>query len=156
MRRGGFRDARADEALAWEAAVKLLQSAITLSRLAEEEATHSKLALTFCVVDLHGNVVLKHRMDGSMLIAIEMAERKAYTSASLLMPTSEMAKSALPGQPFALLATAAGDKFWIDAGGVPFRVDGQIVGGFGVSGATAAEDQRVAEAAIRAFEALKP
>ena len=46
-----------------------------------------------------------------MLIAVEIAERKAYSSASLLMPTSDMIKDALPGQPFSLLATAAGDKY---------------------------------------------
>jgi len=37
------------------------------------------------------------------------------------------------------------------AGGMPLECDGVLVGAVGVSGGTAAEDQRAVDAAIRAF-----
>ena len=132
--------------------MNILKSAITLARLAEEEATRAGLKLTFCVIDLHGNVVLKHRMDGAILISVEMAERKAFTVAALHIKTSDISAGSAPGQPFSLLATAAGERYWIDGGGVPFHVGGQFVGGFGVSGGSVAQDVAIAEAAMKAFE----
>jgi uncharacterized protein GlcG (DUF336 family) len=135
-----------------EKPMNILKSAITLAGLAEEEAVSAGLKLTFCVIDLHGNVVLKHRMDEAILISVEMAERKAFTVAALHIKTSDISAGSAPGQPFSLLASAAGDRYWIDGGGVPFHVGGQFVGGFGVSGGSISEDVAIAEAAMKAFE----
>lgn len=60
----------------------LLQSARRLADLVEEEANRTGIAVTFCAIDIHGNIILKQRMTGAILISIEMAERKAYTSAA--------------------------------------------------------------------------
>ena len=43
------------------------------------------------------------------------------------------------------------DSFSIIGGGFPVTVDGQIVGGVGISSGTAVEDQVVAEAALVYF-----
>lgn len=64
--------------------MNLLETAKRLAELAEEEARRMNVPITISVVDIHGNIVLKHRMSGALLISIEMSERKAYTSASLL------------------------------------------------------------------------
>lgn len=130
----------------------LLTPAIALAKLAAEEACRLNVKLTFCVTDLHGNVILKHRMTGSNLISLEMAERKAYAVAALHMKTSDMAAKSLPGEPFHILMAAAGDKYWIDGGGVPFLIKGELVAGFGVSGGSVAQDVAVAEAATKAFD----
>ncbi len=131
----------------------ILTPSIRLAALAEAESRKIGAKMTFCVIDLHGNLVLKHRMTGSILIGLEMAERKAYASAALQMKTADMSAKSAEGEPFHILMVAAGDKYWIDGGGVPFRVDGEIIAGFGVSGGTVAEDVAVAEAAINAYEA---
>lgn len=133
----------------------ILASAIKLAEFAREEAGRLKVPMTFCVIDLHGNIVLKHRMTGANLISLEMAERKAYTVAALHMKTSEISALTQAGQPFHLVAMAAGDRYWTDGGGVPLSIDGQLVAGFGVSGGSVAQDVEVAEAAIRAFEAAR-
>lgn len=131
----------------------ILTPSIQLAAFAAAESRKIGAKMTFCVIDLHGNMVLKHRMTGSILIGLEMAERKAYASAALQMKTADMSAKSNEGEPFHILMVAAGDKYWIDGGGVPFRVKGEIVAGFGVSGGTVAQDVAVAEAAIRAYEA---
>lgn len=123
-----------------------------LAKFAEDEAKRIQRAMTFCVLDIHGNMVLKHRMDGSLLISVEMAERKAFAVAALQMKTEAMSDLAGPGQAFQRM-TAAGDRYWIDGGGVPVVIDGEVVAGFGVSGGSIAEDVAVAEAAIAALKA---
>ena len=92
-------------------------------------------------------------MTGSNLISLEMAERKAYAVAALHLKTSDMSAKSAAGQPFHIVMVAAGDKYWIDGGGVPFSVSGELVAGFGVSGGSVAQDVAVAEAAVRAYEA---
>lgn len=131
----------------------ILAAAIKVAELGAEEARRIKVPMTFCVIDIHGNMVLKHRMTGSMLIALEMAERKAFTSAALHMKTADMSAKSREGEPFHLVAVAAGDRYWTDGGGVPLVIDGKVVGGFGVSGGSVAQDVQVAEAALRDFEA---
>ncbi len=131
----------------------ILTPAIKLAKFAGEEAVRINVRLTFCVIDLHGNIVLKHRMTGANLISLEMAERKAFTVAALHIKTADISALSQAGQPFHLLAMAAGERYWTDGGGVPFSVNGQLVAGFGVSGGSVAQDVAVAEAAVRAFEA---
>jgi uncharacterized protein GlcG (DUF336 family) len=131
--------------------MNLLQSAIKLAQLAVREAEHIKVPMTICVLDMHGNVVLKHRMDGSILVAIEMAERKAFATVALKMRTSDISERAQPGQQFFVFSIAAGERYWTDGGGVPFLIDGQMVGGLGISGGSIEQDIAVAEAAVKAF-----
>jgi Haem-degrading len=62
--------------------MNLLETAKRLAELAEEEARRMNVPITISVVDIHGNIVLKHRMAGALLISIEMSERKAYPCVS--------------------------------------------------------------------------
>ena len=52
-----------------------------------------------CVIDIHGNVVLNHRMSGAPAFSIELSERKAYTSALVGMRTADLLPLVQPGQP---------------------------------------------------------
>jgi uncharacterized protein GlcG (DUF336 family) len=131
--------------------VSLLESAQKLAQLAEREAERIKVPMTICVLDVHGNIVLKHRMDGSALVSVEMAERKAFATIALKMKTEDISARAQPGQQFFVFSLAAGDRYWTDGGGVPFVIDGEVVAGLGVSGGSIEQDVAVAEAAIEAF-----
>jgi uncharacterized protein GlcG (DUF336 family) len=91
--------------------MNLLETAKRLAELAEEEARHMNVPITISVVDIHGNIVLKHRMSGALLISIEMSERKAYTSASLHMRTEKMTPLVQPGQPLYTLTSTAGGRY---------------------------------------------
>ena len=131
--------------------MSLLESAEKLAQFAEREAHRIQVAMTICVLDVHGNIVLKHRMDGAILVSIEMAERKAFATIALKMKTSDISARAQPGEQFFVFSLAAGDRYWTDGGGVPFLIDGQMVAGLGVSGGSIEQDVAMAEAAIEAF-----
>lgn len=129
----------------------LLAAAKRLGDLVEEEARRLGVPVTFCAVDIHGNVVVKQRMTGAILISIEMSERKAYTSAALPMRTAELTALAQPGRDLYTLASVAGGRHTMLGGGVPFYLDGKHVAGIGVSGGTTGQDIAIIEAALRRF-----
>ena len=115
----------------------------------EAEATNAKVPVAVCVVDIHGNLVLQHRMNGAPLFSLEISERKAYTSALVRMRTLDLLALVQPGQPLYVLPTVAGGRFCPMGGGVPLTANGQVFAGIGVSGGTAEEDVAIVEAALR-------
>ena len=60
----------------------LLTLAKNVAQRVEARATQAKVPVAVCVVDVHGNVVLQHRMPGAPLFSLELSERKAYTDAA--------------------------------------------------------------------------
>jgi uncharacterized protein GlcG (DUF336 family) len=114
----------------------------------EAASVASKVPVAVCVVDVHGNVVLQHRMGGAPLFAIELAERKAYTSALVGLRTTDLLPLVQPGQPLYALSTVAAGRFCAMGGGVPLARNGQIIAGVGVSGGTVEQDVAIVEAAL--------
>jgi uncharacterized protein GlcG (DUF336 family) len=129
----------------------LLEAAKALAGFVEEEAQRVKIPVTFCAIDIHGNVVLKQRMTGAILVSIEMSERKAYTSAALPMRTADMTPLAQPGRDLYTLASVSGGRHTMLGGGVPLHLDGEHVAGIGVSGGTTEQDIDIIESALRRF-----
>lgn len=127
----------------------LLMRAKTLAERVEAEATKAKVPVAVCIVDVHGNLVLQHRMNGAPVFSLEISERKAYTSALVGMRTADLLALVQPGQPLYVLPTVAGGRFCPMGGGVPLTDDGQVFAGVGVSGGTADEDVAIVEAALR-------
>ena len=68
----------------------LLELAGRLADSAEVEARQMGIAICTSVIDPHGNPVLFRRMTGSLLIAIEMAVRKAETAVALRISTADL------------------------------------------------------------------
>ena len=99
-------------------------------------------------VDVHGNLVLQHRMNDAPVFSLEISERKAYTSALVGMRTAELLALVQPGQPLYVLPTVGGGRFCPMGGGVPLKEDGRIFAGIGVSGGTADQDVAIVEAAL--------
>ena len=127
----------------------LLESAKTLAERVEAEAARSSVPVAVSVVDVHGNLVLQHRMNGAPLFALEISERKAYTAALVGMSTEDLLSLVQPGQPLYALPTVAGGRFCPMGGGLPLSDQGQVYAGVGVSGGTADEDVAIVEAALR-------
>ena len=128
-----------------------LCAAKELAALVEKEAQRLHVPVTFCAIDVHGNVILKQRMTGAKLISIEMSERKAYTAAALDMKTADMTPLAAPGEPLHTLASVGGGRYTVLGGGLPLRVDGTFLGGVGVSGGTTEQDTEIIEKAVEHF-----
>src|SRR5882762_6092296 len=99
------------------------------------------------VLDDGGNLKAFRRMDGAPILSIEIAQNKAYT-ALFGVPTQDFFDfiqrdpSLLAGIPTLTRVAAYG-------GGFPIKVDGELVGAIGVSGApTVQNDVDCARAAL--------
>lgn len=126
----------------------LLSIAKNAADRVEAASIAKKVPVAICVVDVHGNVVLQHRMTGAPVFSIELSERKAYTSALVGMQTADMLPLVQPGQSLFPLSTVAGGRFCAMGGGVPLVIDGQVLAGIGVSGGTVDQDVAILEAAL--------
>jgi uncharacterized protein GlcG (DUF336 family) len=127
----------------------LLALAKDLADRVAAEATKAKVPVSVCVIDIHGNIVLLHRMNGAPAFSMEVSERKAYTSALVGIRTSELLPMTQPGQPLFPLATVAGGKYCAMGGGVPVNREDVLVAGIGVSGGTVEQDTSIVEAALK-------
>jgi len=99
------------------------------------------------ILDDGGNLKAFSRMDGAPILSIEIAQNKAYT-ALFGVPTHEFFKF-IQGDPSLLagIPTLARVAAW--GGGFPIKVDGEIVGAIGLSGApTVQNDIDCARAAV--------
>jgi uncharacterized protein GlcG (DUF336 family) len=127
-----------------------LQIALELLARVRAEAAVRGLALAATVVDEAGNVVASQRMDDAALGAAQLAAGKAYTSVLWGTPTRAFMQSTQPGgDDWSWPATDT--RIVVYAGGVPLLADGELVGGIGASGGTAAEDEECVLAAIGAL-----
>ena len=99
------------------------------------------------ILDDGGNLKAFSRMDGAPILCIEMAQNKAYT-ALFGVPTQDFF-NLIQGDPSLLagIPTLARVAAW--GGGFPIKVDGEIVGAIGLSGApTVQNDVDCAMAAL--------
>ncbi|MBI2692987.1 GlcG/HbpS family heme-binding protein [Mycobacterium nebraskense] len=107
-----------------------------------------KLQVRFCiaVVDSAGNLLAYGRMDGAPLLSGQLAQDKAYTVAAFGLPTHEWFEM-IRDEPALLHGIVKTDRLIVFGGGIPIRVDGELVGAVGVSGGSSDQDRQVAEAA---------
>ena len=125
----------------------LLAFAKNIAERVETEASRTKVPVAVCVIDIHGNTVLQHRMSGAPTFSIELSERKAYTSALVRLRTADLLPLVQPGQP--LFPLMSQGRYCAMGGGAPLTSGGKVIAGVGVSGGTVDEDVAILEAAIR-------
>jgi uncharacterized protein GlcG (DUF336 family) len=105
-------------------------------------------AVSVAVVDAGGFVVSVRRSDGARPLTPDIARAKAYTAAVMQRP-GKMLKKWQESQPvfFSQLSQLPGAAQPIMAteGSVTIKKDGEIIGGLGIAGGTADEDQQVAD-----------
>src|SRR5260221_14596660 len=116
--------------LTHEGAKKIMATAVDM-------AHQAAIAISGSIVGAGGHIILLERMDGGRFHTVHSCTTKAVCAASNRRPTT--AKGAA-GQDLDVshalgLALAAGPERWTAMeGGVPVLVDGQCIGGGGVSG----------------------
>lgn len=105
------------------------------------------------VVDDGGNLMALERLDGTFAAGANISIGKARTAVLFKKPTrffEELINSNGKGR----TVMTALENFTPLIGGIPITVDGQIVGGVGVSGAASADqDEKLAIAGANAFTA---
>jgi uncharacterized protein GlcG (DUF336 family) len=127
----------------------LLAFAKTIADRVEAQSARARVPVAVCIIDIHGNIVLKHRMSGAPVFAIELSERKAYTSALVGLRTADLFPLVQPGQELFPLMRLSGERFCSMGRGAPLSSGGQRVAGVGVSGGTVAQDVAVLESALQ-------
>ncbi|WP_030611434.1 GlcG/HbpS family heme-binding protein [Streptomyces fulvoviolaceus] len=135
-------------------------SSLTLDA-AEEiiDAAHKRAqaigkAVSVAVVDAGGFPIAIRRSDGARPLTPDIARAKAYTAAIMQRP-GKMLKKWQESQPvfFSQLSQLPGAAMPIMAteGSVTIKKDGEIIGGLGVAGGTADEDQQIAEEVLQSL-----
>ena len=133
-----------------------LAGARKMTATAIANAEQAKIAITVAIADSGGNLVMLERMDGGRFHTVHSSTTKAVCAASNKRPTTTQGAQ---GQPLdtthALgLALAAGPERWTAMeGGFPIIVEGECVGGIGVSGGDWETDAWIAKAAVEAIGA---
>jgi glc operon protein GlcG len=118
------------------------------------EAEH--IAIAVAIVDAGGHVVLVERMDGGRFHTVHSSTTKAVCAASNKRPTTSKGAQAqsLDTAHAIGLALAAGPERWTAMeGGYPIIVEGECIGGIGVSGGNWEFDDRAARAAVTSIGA---
>src|SRR5690242_12697022 len=97
-----------------------------------EKAREAGIAISCCVTDAGGHVIILERMDGGRFHTLHSSTAKAVCASSNKRPTTTKGAA---GQDLDVthaigLALAAGPERWTAMeGGVPVIVDGECVGG---------------------------
>lgn len=96
------------------------------------------------VADPHGELIALLRMDGAPLPSLTIAMNKAYTAARKGEPTNELGRKVRDPEKGFDIAYYGDPRFVGWGGGLPVKVNGQVVGAVAVSGLPEAEDIEVA------------
>ena len=120
------------------------------------KARQAGIAISVAVADAGGHLIALERMDGGRFHSLHSATTKAVCAASNKRPTSSHGAQ---GQQLDLahalgLTLAAGPERWTAMeGGCPVIVEGECIGGVGVSGGDWATDERIARESVESIGA---
>jgi glc operon protein GlcG len=123
------------------AAIKTMVSA------AEAKAQELNVQVTICIVDESGNLLFLEKEDGASLNTLQFAQKKARHAAAYGAPSREGAEAVKNGH----VEDLAFPNFFPNQGGLPIKVDGQLLGGIAASGAKSEIDEQIAQAGIDAL-----
>jgi len=123
-----------------EAAAAIAQGAI-------QKAEELGIKINVAVTDSSGVLMAFLRMPGAFLHSIDISIDKAYTASSFGFPTSQW-MSIIENDPALREGIVQRPRLVIFGGGVPVRVGDDLIGGVGVSGGSAEEDEICALAGI--------
>jgi glc operon protein GlcG len=112
-----------------------------------ESARERSLKVAVCIVDEGGRLLYFERMDGVPWGSGEVAMAKAISAAAYRRDTAVFDKRLTDGR----LAVLSQPEAFPIQGGVPLVIAGHCVGAIGASGALAAEDTMLCEAAAAAL-----
>ena len=128
-----------------------IEDAQILIEGAREHANEIGVPMCIAVVDESGNLIAFERMNGGKTTSITIATDKAFTAGAARKATHEYNEVCKPGSLAFGIHTALGGRLCVVGGGLPVVVDGEYVGGIGISSGTPQQDMACAEAGIQHF-----
>jgi glc operon protein GlcG len=118
----------------------------TVLQAAKESAQQRNAPSAIAVVDPAGDLLAFQRMDGVRPASADLAIEKARTAARLRRPTAEIEDNINNGRTAFVTADIMALR-----GGMPIRVNGEVVGAVGVAGLSKETDTEIATTAAAAL-----
>jgi glc operon protein GlcG len=119
----------------------------TMVAASEAKAKELNVGVTICIVDESGNLLFLEKGDGASLNTLQFAQKKARDAAAYGSPSREAAEAVKKGN----VQNMAFPDYFPNQGGLPIRVDGQLLGGIAASGAKSEIDEQIAQAGLDAL-----
>ena len=113
---------------------------------AEKVARDKGYRVVIAVVDAAGDLLALRRLDDAQVASVNVGTDKARTAAIFVRPSRDIEEQVSGGRLGALALHGAVAL----TGGIPLRVDGEVVGAIGTSGETPDEDESVSLAGAEA------
>jgi len=110
--------------------------------------------INVAMADAGGNLTGFLRMPGAFVQSIDIAIDKAYTAAGFGFSTKKW-MDVIGHDDGMKFGFSARPRLVVFGGGLPVRVNGELIGGIGVSGASEAQDEECARAALAAIGATE-
>ena len=129
-----------------------VDTAVDMISAAAHKAEELGVPMAIAVVDGDGTLKAFARMDGAALLAVRVAQQKAWTAISFNQPTHGLWEF-IKNDPPLLAGLPHQENMIVFGGGYPISIGGQLVGGIGVSGGHYSQDQQCAEAGLAAIGA---
>ncbi len=129
-----------------------LEAANQAIAAAAAKAQEIGVPMAIAVVDPDGTLKAFSRMDGAALLAVRIAQQKAWTAVSFGLPTLGLWEF-IKDDPPLLHSLPHQEDMILFGGGSPISVGGQMIGGIGVSGGHYSQDQECADAGLAALGA---
>ena len=129
--------------ISYDVAESLIKPAIA-------HAKELNIAIAVAVVDPTGHLVAFAKMDETCLIAIGVAQGKAYTAARSGLNTRDFTNYLKENDVDP--ATLQAENLVLIPGGLPIMYQGKLIGGIGIGGGTGVQDEECAAAALKMLE----
>jgi uncharacterized protein GlcG (DUF336 family) len=133
-----------------------LKEARAMVHAAFRKAEEIAVAETVCICDDGGYPLSLERMDGARITGPQIAWNKAFTAAGHRRSThlfnTPPNGPALPGNEAFGIQWSFDGKFAVFVGGLPIVVNGEVVGGVGLSGGNGEQDTKCGLAALQALK----
>lgn len=130
-----------------------LEVAKKMLEKAEQKGEELGMKFAISIVDKAGNLKAFTAMDGAPVLALEIAQNKAFSAAAYNRATHEW-YDRLKDDPPLMAGLVHTNRLVVFGGGYPIQVDGECVGGIGVSGGHYTHDMQVCEAGLSILEAV--
>jgi uncharacterized protein GlcG (DUF336 family) len=127
-----------------------------MAAAAIRKAEEIKVLETVCIADDGGYPIVLERMDRARITGPQIAWNKAFTAAGHKRSTHLFNQPpngpALPGNEAFGIQLSFEGRFAVFVGGFPVVVDGEVVGGIGLSGGNGEQDTACGLAALQALQ----
>lgn len=135
-----------------------LAEARHMAQAALKKAQEIGVRESVCIVDEGGHPIVLERMDGGRITGPQIAWNKAFTASGHKRSTHLFTRApdgpALPGNEAFGIQLSFEGRFAAFVGGYPIVVDGEVVGGIGLSGGNGEQDTACGVAGLRALQEL--